>query len=385
MTSTTYVAAEGLIEEKWNVKPQVATLGQSMLILGNALGPAFLGPLSDIAGRKWVYVFTTLLFTIFNFGTAYAKNMGMMAIFMFFLGLWGSCSLCNVAGTISDLFGLSDEASQALSIFIACSNIGPSVGSVVGEAIVENEKLGLKWIFLINIIIGAVFSVGLAFVPETLPTIVISERNSVAGKEVPNVVIREFKYFIALFTGKKPDWVQMTPGDDEKEENGVDVNKTDKVQELKFVTGMALKMMVTEPIIIFLGLFNGFAYGLMFLYLDGVFYVFVDNNGLSYMAAQCTYLNFVVGVSVMILLTPIQTWLFKKDRLANGGIPRPEARFKFSLITVWLLPISMYWLAFTSDGKTNYWSPIVAGTMLGFSSPITWLAIMNYLRWHMLV
>ncbi|GME76188.1 unnamed protein product [Ambrosiozyma monospora] len=97
MTSTTYVAAEGLVEEKWNVKPQVATLGQSMLILGNALGPAFLGPLSDIAGRKWVYVFTTLLFTLFNFGTAYAQNMGMMAIFMFFLGLWGSCSLCNVA------------------------------------------------------------------------------------------------------------------------------------------------------------------------------------------------------------------------------------------------------------------------------------------------
>ncbi len=41
--------------------------------------------------------------------------------------------------------------------------------------------------------------------------------------------------------------------------------------------------------------YNGFAYGLLFLYLDGVFEVFVVNNGLSYIGASLTYLNFCVG------------------------------------------------------------------------------------------
>ncbi|GMG25833.1 unnamed protein product [Ambrosiozyma monospora] len=381
MTSTTYVAAEILVEEKWNVKPQVATLGQSMFILGNAIGPAFMGPLSDISGRKWVYVFSTLLYVIFNFGTAYARNMPMMVIFMFLIGMWGSCSLCNVAGTVGDLFGVTDEASQALSLFIAGANVGPSIGSVIGEAIVENESLGLKWIFLINIIIGSFFMFALMFIPETLPSIVIRERQSVAGKKVPNVVIRELKYFLGYFTGKKPEWAQVTPGGDAgmDEENAVVVDKVDAVHELKFVLMMAFKMMVTEPIIIFLGLFNGFAYGLLFLYLDGIFDVFVFNNGLSYMAAQCTYLNFVVGVMIVIMLCPIQTWLFKRDRMKNGGIPRPEARFQLSLITVWFFPISMYWFAFTSDGNTSYWSPIIAGTFLGIGDPITWLAMVNFI------
>lgn len=44
LTSTTYVSVEFLIEEKFGIsKAQVATLGQSMFIVGTAVGPAFLG------------------------------------------------------------------------------------------------------------------------------------------------------------------------------------------------------------------------------------------------------------------------------------------------------------------------------------------------------
>lgn len=46
LTSTTYVSAEFLIQEKFGGTTQVVTLGQSMFIVGTAVGPAFLGPLS---------------------------------------------------------------------------------------------------------------------------------------------------------------------------------------------------------------------------------------------------------------------------------------------------------------------------------------------------
>lgn len=39
--------------------------------------------------------------------------------------------------------------------------------------------------------------------------------------------------------------------------------------------------MVTEPIIIGLGLFNGLAYGLLFLYLDGGKYLDGQERGLA--------------------------------------------------------------------------------------------------------
>ncbi|KIW15724.1 hypothetical protein PV08_05774 [Exophiala spinifera] len=350
LTSTTYVSVEFLVEEKFGITDaQVATLGQSMFIIGTAVGPAFLGPLSDIGGRKWVYVGAILLYAILNIGTALADNYPMLVIFCFLIGVAGSVALNNVAGTISDLFGDADNAAQPMALFVLSANFGPSLGSPIGEWIAENDNLSWRWIFYINIIIGGAFAVILCFVPETLPRVVISNAVKRRGSVDQNAV-----------------------------EIALGSSRLSVMQEFKFVTTMALKIMVTEPIVIALGLYNGFAYGLLFLYLDGVFDVFVFNNGLSYINADLTYLNFCVGVTVTFCFVPVQTYLFRRDRLKHG-YHRPEARFLTSLVGVWLFPVSLLWFGFTSDGTVSYWSPIVAGGVLGFCDPLLWLAMLNYI------
>lgn len=62
--------------------------------------------------------------------------------------------------------------------------------------------------------------------------------------------------------------------------------KVNVLNEMKFVTTMTVRIMVTQPIVTLLGLYNGFAYGLLFLYLDGVYDVFAVNNGLSIVSAD---------------------------------------------------------------------------------------------------
>ncbi|ODV97726.1 hypothetical protein PACTADRAFT_37810 [Pachysolen tannophilus NRRL Y-2460] len=345
LTSTTYVGVEWIVEEKFNVGAQVATLGQSMFILGTAVGPAFLGPLSDVSGRKWVYVGSMIFYLLINIGCALPRNMAMLAIFMFMAGAAGSTALSNVAGTIGDLFVNSDSASQPMAIFVMSANVGPSIGSPIGEWIGDNEHMGLPWIFWINVIFAGFFAIILCFLPETLPRVVISRELKKEGEDPEAVVKVEANVF----------------------------------QEISFVFIMALKILVTEPVVLFLGLYNGFAYGLLFLYLDGVFSVFVYNNGLSYVGADLTYLNFVVGVVIMFCFVPVQTYFYKRAKAKNGGVGQPEYRFITSLVTVWGFPISLFWFAFTSDGSVNYWSCIVAGALLGFSDPLLWLAMLNYI------
>lgn len=46
LSTTTYVSAEFLVQERYGGSTQVVALGQSMFIVGTAVGPAFLGPLS---------------------------------------------------------------------------------------------------------------------------------------------------------------------------------------------------------------------------------------------------------------------------------------------------------------------------------------------------
>ncbi|CCG84422.1 protein of unknown function [Taphrina deformans PYCC 5710] len=345
LTSTTWVSIAFLIQERYGTSTQVTTLGQSMFIVGTAVGPAFLGPLSDISGRKWVYVCSILLYAIFMIGVALARNFPMMVVFMFLSGAAGSTALSNVAGTIADLYGDANNAGQAMALFVACANIGPSLGSPVGEWVAENPHMGLNWLFWLNVIIGGAFAAVLALVPETLPRVVI--RRNPKHRDIEHAPVVEKKISV--------------------------------MREIYFVTSMALRIMTTEPIVISLGLYNGFAYGIIFLYLSGVFGVFVTNNGLSYIVADLTFLNFAAGVIVLFFCMPIQTWAYTRDKANNGGQGRPEARFLTSLVCVWGFPASLLWIAFTSNGDTSYWSPIVGGAVLAFVDTLLYLSMLSYI------
>lgn len=98
---------------------------------------------------------------------------------------------------------------------------------------------------------------------------------------------------------------------------------------------------------------------------------------LRIMSADLTFLNHIVGVLVMVAVTPVQTWLFTRDH-KNHGHGRPEARFLMSLGAVWLFPVSLFWFAFTSDGNTSFWSPLVAGAVLSFAEAMIWVSMLNY-------
>ena len=156
-------------------------------------------------------------------------------------------------------------------------------------------------------------------------------------------------------------------------------NKLSAFKEVAFITTTALRILFTEPIVTFLGIYNGWAYGLVFLFLDGVYPVFVTNNGLDPLAAAETFLNFVPGVSLLFLVMPLQTVLFARDRARREGVGRPEARLLVGLVLVWLYPVSIFWFAFTSDGSVSFWSPLVAGGVLAFVNPLLYLSMLNYI------
>jgi MFS family permease len=74
----------------------------------------------------------------------------MMITLMLLSGISGSTALSNVAGTITDLFGDADNAGQPMALFVMSANTGPSIGSVIGEWIVDNPHMGLNWVFWIK-------------------------------------------------------------------------------------------------------------------------------------------------------------------------------------------------------------------------------------------
>jgi MFS family permease len=174
----------------------------------------------------------------------------MLIIFMFLSGIARSTALTNVAGTIADLFGDADSAGHPMGLFVLSGSVGPSIGSPFGAWIGANPSLGLRWLYLFNVIIGFGFAIITSFIPETLPRLVIA--NEAVKSRTTSA-----------------------------EETALLRSKVNLWKEVRFVTTTTFRIMLTEPVILWLGSFNGIAYGLLFLYLDGVQEVFSVNNGLS--------------------------------------------------------------------------------------------------------
>ena len=65
----------------------------SIFILAYAIGPLFLGPLSEIYGRVPVLQLSNLVYLIFNLACGASRNKGQMIAFRFLSGLGGSAPL----------------------------------------------------------------------------------------------------------------------------------------------------------------------------------------------------------------------------------------------------------------------------------------------------
>ena len=65
----------------------------SIFVLAYAIGPLFLGPLSEIYGRVIVLQLANLMYLVFNIACGVSQTKGQMIAFRFLAGLGGSAPL----------------------------------------------------------------------------------------------------------------------------------------------------------------------------------------------------------------------------------------------------------------------------------------------------
>ncbi len=87
---------KGVMEE-FGVSNVVSTLGISLFVLGFAVGPLLWAPLSEILGRRVVFIITFGAMTAFSAGAAVSQNIETLLIMRFFAAAFGSSLLANVS------------------------------------------------------------------------------------------------------------------------------------------------------------------------------------------------------------------------------------------------------------------------------------------------
>ena len=137
----------------------------TIYLLTSTISVPFWGKLSDIYGRKPIFMIGIVIFLVGSALSGLSQNMGMLILFRGIQGI-GAGSLFPVAlAVIGDLF-TPQERGKYQGLFGAVFGIAFVAGPLIGGWLTEN--LSWHWIFYVNIPIGII---ALIVIQRLLPTV----------------------------------------------------------------------------------------------------------------------------------------------------------------------------------------------------------------------
>ena len=142
------------MEEDFDITNKIkGAMPVSIFLLGYAVGPLFLSPLSEIYGRNVIMLSSSAFFCILLIGCGLAPTLDSLIFFRFMSGVGGSACQTIGGAIIADLFPVS-ERGRAMTGWMLGPMFGPSLAPVVGGFV--TETIGWRWVNWLSFIPGAV-------------------------------------------------------------------------------------------------------------------------------------------------------------------------------------------------------------------------------------
>lgn len=326
----------------------------SVFVLGFAVGPLFLSPLSEIYGRRIVLNLSNIIFCAFNLGCALAPNLTGLIIMRFLTGLGGSACLTIGSGIISDLFP-TQERGKAMALYSLGVLFGPVLGPIFGGFIAQ--RANWRWDFYIAFIAACILTAGIAaFLRETNPVVLINWktnrlREELSRPELANILTQE------------ADAEALAPR-----------------TILKRGIIRPLKLLFTSPIVFLLSLYVAFGFGLLFLLFTTITQVYIDTYGWDPEMCGLAFLGIGIGfLLAVIFVARTSDATIVRLAKANNGIFEPEMRLPTCVFFGFLMPVSFFWYGWCTYYKTHWILPIIGLLPFGLGMMGVFVPIQSYL------
>ena len=134
--------------------------------LGQVLAMPLAGKISDMYGRKKVFLISAVIFTASSLACGFAGNIYLLVGLRMVQALGGGAFMPSATGIVSDHFG--SRRDKAIGMFTSILPIGGIVGPIIGGVFVAFWSW--RGIFLVNVPIGIVLiALVIKFVPASAP------------------------------------------------------------------------------------------------------------------------------------------------------------------------------------------------------------------------
>ncbi|TGO30795.1 hypothetical protein BPAE_0003g00800 [Botrytis paeoniae] len=355
--SSVFSTATIVVAELYGVSEEVAVLGTSLFVLGFGVGPLIWGPGSELFGRKVPLFFGYACFAIFQIPVAVAQNLQTIMVCRFFGGVFASAPLAIIGGALADFFGPVDRG-VAVCVFAAATFIGPIAGPIGGNFITQSY-LGWRWTAWITMILAAGFgTLGLIFVPESSHPKILQQRAARLRFETKNWAIHS-----------KADELKLTPH-----------------TILQTYLLRPFIMLFQEPILLLITLYMALIYGILYLFFEAYPISFQQSRGWAPGLSALPFIGILIGV---LLGAGTISWVTKTRfarKLEKHGRVIPEERLPPMILGSFILPIGLFWFAWTSNPNITWVPQVISGIFIGWGILMIFLQGLNYIidvyMWH---
>ncbi|KAK7446223.1 hypothetical protein CaCOL14_006611 [Colletotrichum acutatum] len=348
--STAFSGGIAEVIRDFKVSTEIGILGVSLFVVGFAVGPLMWAPLSELYGRQYLFIATYIALTAFNAGAAGAKNIETLIILRFFAGTFGASPMTNAGGVIADMFN-AQERGLATAIFAAAPFLGPSIGPIVGGFLGVAE--GWRWIEgLMAIFTGVVLIVVSLTVPETYAPVLLRRRADKLAKITG-------KNYISKYEAHAP-------------------RKT-AVEQFKVALSRPWILLFREPIVLLTSIYMAIVYGTLYMLFAAFPIVFQRGRGWSPGVGGLAFLGVAVGMVFAVVYTGFDSRRYLKASAAHGGFAPPEARLPPAMVGACLLPIGLFWFAWTNGPEIHWVVSIIASGFFAAGLVLVFLSLLNYL------
>lgn len=136
-------------------------------VIASAIMTAPVGWVAQRFGRKRLFVWSLIGFTIASMACGAAQSLEQMVVFRVVQGICGAALVPLSQATMLDIYPFEQRA-QAMAIFGIGIMVGPIMGPTLGGYL--TDALDWRWVFYVNLPFGVLATAGLIiFMPDTPP------------------------------------------------------------------------------------------------------------------------------------------------------------------------------------------------------------------------
>lgn len=238
-----------------------------------------------------------------------------------------------------------------MTVFASAPCLGPTIGPIVGGF--AGESIGWRWVEgIMAIFTGVLWIFGSLTVPETYAPVLLRQRAKALSAETGHV-------YLSILENRQ--------------------GKTTPSATFKKALSRPWVLLFVEPIVLILSIYMAILYGTLFMFFGAFPIVYQQGRGWSQGIGGLAFVGGAVGMILGVIYAILDNQRYARLDSAHNGQAPPEARLPPSMLGAILLPVGLFWFAWTNFPSIHWVVSIIAGAPFGFGMVVIMLGGMNYL------